>query len=92
MHTEAYDVLVEVEKRVPPYALDFPETWQLVGEHYRALALFFYESGDRVRAVSALENFLRLGPPIENPEDIRRLIDRWKLGTMPREADSVGLD
>ena len=79
MHEEAYDVLVEVEKRVPPYALDFPETWQFVGEHYRALALYFYESGDITRAVSSLENLLRLGPRLENPEDIRRLIDRWKL-------------
>ena len=92
MHREAYDVLLEVEKRVPPYALDFPETWQLVGTHYHALAIHFYESGDITRAVSSLENLLRLGPPLENPEDIRRLIDRWKLGTMPREADSVGLD
>ncbi len=90
MHREAYDVLLEVEKRVPPYALDFPETWQLVGTHYHALAIHFYESGDITRAVSSLENLLRLGPPLENPEDIRRLIDRWKLGTMPREADSVG--
>ncbi len=90
MHREAYDVLLEVEKRVPPYALDFPETWQLVGTHYHALAIYFYESGDITRAVSSLENLLRLGPPLENPEDIRRLIDRWKLGTPPREADSMG--
>ncbi len=90
MHREAYDVLVEVEKRVPPYALDFPETWQLVGQHYRDLALYFYESGDVTHAVSALENFLRLGPPIENPEDVHAIIDRWKLGTTPREVDSVG--
>ena len=90
MHEEAYDVLAEVEKRVPPYALDFPETWQLVGQHYRELALYFYESGDVTRAVSALENLLRLGPPIENPEDIHAIIDRWKWGTTPREADSVG--
>ena len=90
MHREAYDVLVEVEKRVPPYALDFPETWQLVGQHYRDLALYFYESGDVTRAVSALENFLRLGPPIENPEDVHAIIDTWKRGTMPRGVDSVG--
>ncbi len=90
MHEEAYDVLAEVEKRVPPYALDFPETWQLVGQHYRELALYFYESGDVTRAVSALENLLRLGPPIENPEDIHAIIDRWKSGTTPREVDSVG--
>ena len=90
MHEEAYDVLAEVEKRVPPYALDFPETWQLVGQHYRELALYFYESGDVTRAVSALENLLRLGPPIENPEDIHAIIDRWKWGTTPKEADSVG--
>ena len=90
MHQEAYEVLVGVEKRVPPYALDFPETWQLVGAHYHALAIHFYESGDITRAVSSLENLLRLGPPLENPEDIRRLIDRWKQGTPPREADSVG--
>ncbi len=90
MHEEAYDVLAEVEKRVPPYALDFPETWQPVGQHYRELALYFYESGDVTRAVSALENLLRLGPPIENPEDIHAIIDRWKWGTTPREADSVG--
>ena len=90
MHEEAYDVLSEVEKRVPPYALDFPETWQLVGQHYRELALYFYESGDVTRAVSALENLLRLGPPIENPEDIHAIIDRWKSGTTPREVDSVG--
>ncbi len=90
MHEEAYDVLAEVEKRVPPYALDFPETWQPVGQHYRELALYFYESGDVTRAVSALENLLRLGPPIENPEDIHAIIDRWKWGTTPKEADSVG--
>ncbi len=90
MYEEAYDVLTEVEKRVPPYALDFPETWQLVGQHYRELALYFYESGDVTRAVSALENLLRLGPPIENPEDIHAIIDRWKSGTTPREVDSVG--
>ena len=90
MHKEAYDVLAEVEKRVPPYALDFPETWQPVGQHYRELALYFYESGDMSRAVSALENLLRLGPPIENPEDIHAIIDRWKWGTTPKEADSVG--
>ncbi len=89
MHEEAYDVLVEVEKRVPPYALDFPETWQFVGEHYRALALYFYESGDITRAVSSLENLLRLGPRLENPEDIRRLIDRWKSGIVPEETDSM---
>ena len=89
MHEEAYDVLAEVEKRVPPYALDFPETWQLVGQHYRELALYFYESGDVTRAVSALENLLRLGPPIENPEDIHAIIDRWKSGTTPREVDSM---
>lgn len=90
MHEEAYDVLAELEKRVPPYALDFPETWQLVGQHYRALALYFYESGDVTRAVSALENLLRLGPPIENPEDIHAIIDTWKKGTMSRDVDSVG--
>ena len=89
MHEEAYDVLVEVEKRVPPYALDFPETWQFVGEHYRALALYFYESGDITRAVSSLENLLRLGPRLENPEDIRRLIDRWKSEIVPEETDSM---
>lgn len=89
MHEEAYDVLVEVEQRVPPYALDFPETWQFVGEHYRALALYFYESGDITRAVSSLENLLRLGPRLENPEDIRRLIDRWKSGIVPEETDSM---
>ncbi len=89
MHEEAYDVLVEVEKRVPPYALDFPETWQFVGEHYRALALYFYESGDITRAVSSLENLLRLGPRLENPEDIRRLIDRWKSEIVPEETDSI---
>lgn len=90
MHEEAYDVLAELEKRVPPYALDFPETWQLVGQHYRDIALHFYESGDVTRAVSSLENLLRLGPPLENPEDIHAIIDTWKRGTMPREADSVG--
>ena len=90
MHREAYEVLMEVEKRVPPYALDFPETWQLVGAHYRDIALYFYESGDVTRAVSALENLLRLGPPIENPEDIHAIIDQWKLGTTPRDVDSVG--
>lgn len=90
MHREAYEVLVEVEKRVPPYALDFPETWQLVGQHYRDLALYFYESGDVTRAVSALENFLRLGPPIENPEDVHAIINTWKRGTTPRGVDSVG--
>ena len=89
MHEEAYDVLAEVEKRVPPYALDFPETWQPVGQHYRELALYFYESGDMSRAVSSLENLLRLGPPIENPEDIHAIIDRWKWGITPKEADSV---
>ena len=89
MHEEAYDVLVEVEKRVPPYALDFPETWQFVGEHYRALALYFYESGDITRAVYSLENLLRLGPRLENPEDIHRLIDRWKSGIVPEETDSM---
>ena len=90
MHEEAYEVLMEVEKRVPPYALDFPETWQLVGAHYRELALYFYESGDATRAVSSLENLLRLGPPLENSEDIHRLIDQWKLRTTPRDVDSVG--
>lgn len=92
MHTEAYEVLMEVEKRVPPYALDFPETWQLVGHHYRDIALYFYRSGDVTRAVASLENLLRLGPPLENPEDIRRLIEVWKREKMPREADSVGLE
>ena len=92
MHREAYEVLMEVEKRVPPYALDFPETWQLVGAHYRDIALYFYESGDVTRAVSALENLLRLGPPIENPEDIHAIIEQWKRGATPRDVDSVGLD
>ncbi len=90
MHREAYEVLMEVEKRVPPYALDFPETWQLVGAHYRDIALYFYESGDVTRAVSALENLLRLGPPIENPEDIHAIIEQWKRGATPRDVDSVG--
>ena len=92
MYSEAYEVLMEVEKRVPPYALDFPETWQLVGAHYRDIALYFYESGDATRAVSALENLLRLGPPIENPEDIHAIIEKWKSGTTPRDVDSVGLE
>lgn len=92
MHREAYEVLMEVEKRVPPYALDFPETWQLVGAHYRDIALYFYESGDVTRAVSALENLLRLGPPIENPEDIHAIIEQWKRGATPRDVDSVGSD
>ena len=90
MHREAYEVLTEVEKRVPPYALDFPETWQLVGAHYRDIALYFYESGDVTRAVSALENLLRLGPPIENPEDIHAIIEQWKRGATSRDVDSVG--
>ncbi len=90
MHREAYEVLMEVEKRVPPYALDFPETWQLVGAHYRDIALYFYESGDVTRAVSALENLLRLGPPIENPEDIHAIIEQWKRGATSRDVDSVG--
>ena len=89
MHEEAYDVLAELEKRVPPYALDFPETWQLVGQHYRDIALYFYESGDITRAVSSLENLLRLGPRLENPEDIRRVIDGWKSGIVPEEPDSM---
>ncbi len=92
MYNEAYEVLMEVEKRVPPYALDFPETWQLVGAHYRDIALYFYESGDATRAISALENLLRLGPPIENPEDIHAIIEKWKSGMTPRDVDSVGLD
>ena len=90
MHEKAYDVLVELEKRMPSYVLDSPATKQFAGEHYRELALYFYESGDMARAVSSLENLLRLGPPLENPEDIRTLIDRWKSGITPREADSVG--
>ena len=90
MHKEAYDILAEFEKRVLPYALNTPGTRRFVGEHYRELAIQFYESGDMSRAVSSLENLLRLGPPLENSEDIHVLIDKWKSGTTPREADSVG--
>jgi tetratricopeptide (TPR) repeat protein len=90
MHKEAYDILAEFEKRVLPYALNTPGTRRFVGEHYRALAVYFYESGDMSRAVSSLENLLRLGPPLENSEDIHALIDKWKSGTTPKEVDSVG--
>ena len=90
MHEEAYDVLAEFEKRVLPYALNTPGTGRFVAEHYRELALKFYESGDITRAVSSLENLLRLGPPLENSEDIHRLIDQWKLGAPPRDVDSLG--
>ena len=90
MHKEAYDVLAELEKRMPSDVLDSPETRQFVGKYYRDLALYFYESGDVTRAVSSLENLLRLGPPLENSEDIHRLIDQWKLETPPKDVDSVG--
>ena len=90
MHKEAYDILAEFEKRVLPYALNTPGTRRFVGEHYRELAIQFYESGDMSRAVSSLENLLRLGPPLENSEDIHALIDKWKSGTTPEEVDSVG--
>ena len=81
-YKSAYDILIELEKRVPPYALDVPDVWQqLAGRHYRDLALLFVESDDTALAISSLENLLRLGPPIENPEDIHALIDKWKSRT-----------
>lgn len=79
MYKSAYDVLAELEKRVPPYALDIPEAWQeLGGRHYGELAQRFANAGDSALVIASLENLLRLGPPIENPEDIHALIDKWK--------------
>ena len=79
MYKSAYDVLAELEKRVPPYALDIPEAWQeLGGRHYGELAQRFAIAGDSALVIASLENLLRLGPPIENPEDIHALIDKWK--------------
>ncbi len=91
-YKDAYDILIDLEKLVPPYALDIPETWQLVGRHYRDLAIYFAESGDIPLAVSSLENLLRLGPPMGNPEDIHELIDQWKSRTTPenKKKDSRG--
>ena len=79
MYKNAYDVLAELEKRVPPYALDVPEVWQqFAGRHYRDLAFRFADSNDIALAISSLENLLRLGPPVENPENIHAFIDKWK--------------
>ena len=77
-YKDAYLILTELEKRVPPHALDIPETWQLAGQHYRDLAVQFADAGEIDLAISSLENLLRLGPPIANPDDIRALIDKWK--------------
>jgi len=77
-YKEAYDVLTQLEQRVPPHSLDIPETWQLAGRHYRDLAVEFADAGEIDLAISSLENLLRLGPPIENPEDIKALIIKWK--------------
>ena len=77
-YKEAYEILTELEKRVPPHALDIPETWQIAGRHYRDLAVQFADDGEIELAITSLENLLRLGPPIENPSDIEALIEKWR--------------
>jgi hypothetical protein len=90
MPKEAFKVLTELERRLPPHALDVPEAWHHAGQHYRELAVQFAEDGEIDLALASLENLLRLGPEIQNPEEIKNVIERWRLEKAKlQQGDSV---
>lgn len=91
MIKESFHILNELERYVPPHALDIPETWQIAGRNYRDLAIAFAETGEIDLALSALENLLRLGPPVQNPEQIRALMEQWKHQRDSMPTDSLPL-
>ncbi|MFT5369571.1 MAG: hypothetical protein ACI8V2_004549 [Candidatus Latescibacterota bacterium] len=86
---DAFQVLTELEKRLPPHALDQPEAWHHASQHYRDLAIQFAEAGEIDLALASLENLLRLGPKIQNPEEIRNVIERWRNEKNKLMDDSV---
>ncbi len=88
-YKEAFHILGELEKRVPPHALDMPDTWQMAGRNYRDLALHFSETGETDLALASLENLLRLGPQVQNPEQIRAMIENWKNKKTDIPSDSI---
>lgn len=91
MPKEAFNVLTELEAKLPPHALDVPEAWHHAGQHYRELAVKFAESGDIDLAVASLENLLRLGPAIQNPDEIRAVIDKWRSEKHQFADDSIAV-
>lgn len=91
MPQNAFHVLAELEKHLPPHALDVPEAWHHASQHYRDLALQFAEDGEIELALASLENLLRLGPPIQNPDEIRNVIERWRLEKAKQTSDSVAV-
>lgn len=78
LYKDAYQILQKAEERIPPHALDNRDAWQIAGRHYKDLAVKLSESGDFDLAVASLESLLRLGPPIQNSDEIEAIIRKWK--------------
>ncbi|MCZ6631775.1 MAG: DUF2723 domain-containing protein [bacterium] len=91
LYKEAYQILLEAEKRIPAHALDNPDAWQIAGRHYKDLAVKLSEAGDFDLAVASLESLLRLGPPIQNSGEIEAIIQKWKdrAALLQRPKDSI---
>lgn len=78
LYKKAFQTLQEAEKRVPPYAIDTPETWGILGRHYREIAIKLNEAGELDLALAALDELLRIGPKIKDRENLEAVIRSQK--------------
>ncbi len=77
-YEDAFQVLQQAEKFIPPHALDPPESWNLLSEYYRTLAIKFAEVGQAKPALASMEELLRLNPNTDDREKIEGIIQEWK--------------
>ncbi|MDA0748758.1 MAG: DUF2723 domain-containing protein [bacterium] len=82
---EAFHVLQEAEKLVPPYAMDTDASWGALAEHYRTIAVKFAEAGYGKDALRSLEELLRLNPNTSDRDQIQETLDNWstRLDSLP---------
>ncbi len=78
LYTNAFQVLQQAERLLPAHALDPPESWSLLAEHYRLLAAKFKEAGQTDSAVTCIEELLRINPNARDREKIEQIIQTWK--------------
>ena len=78
LYTSAFQVLQQAEKRLPAHALDPPESWNLLAEHYRLLAAKFEKAGQIDSAVTCIEELLRVNPNARDREKIEQIVRTWK--------------